>query len=183
MKRLIQLIVALIFTGTYIIAQNVNTTYFLENAPMRHTINPAFQPVSEFYLPLPAIGNLNAYLGNNAFTTKDMNFNNGFGFVLDDNAYKKLPDFVNLGTDIQFNLISFGWAVEDYGYIHINSTERIEAGGIFPKQFFGSAQNSGLELDPFTATVTMFADLAFGYSHRFNDKWTIGAKAKLLLGH
>ena len=27
-------------------AQQVTTLYFLENAPMRHTINPAFQPVS-----------------------------------------------------------------------------------------------------------------------------------------
>lgn len=183
MKRLTQLFIALIISSTNIIAQNVNTTYFLDNAPMRHTINPAFQPVSEFYLPLPAIGNLNAYLGNNAFTTKNINFNDGFGFVLEDDAYKKLPNFVNLGTDVQFNLISFGWAVEDYGYVHINSTERIEAGGFFPKQLFGSKQNTGLELDPITATAAMFADLAIGYSHRFNDKWTIGAKAKLLLGH
>ena len=65
MKRLTQLFIALIISSINIIAQNVNTTYFLDNAPMRHTINPAFQPVSEFYLPLPAIGNLNAYLGNN----------------------------------------------------------------------------------------------------------------------
>ena len=28
-------------------AQQVNTVYFLENAPMRHTFNPAFQPVSQ----------------------------------------------------------------------------------------------------------------------------------------
>ena len=28
-------------------AQQVTTLYFLENAPMRHTINPAFQPVSK----------------------------------------------------------------------------------------------------------------------------------------
>ena len=31
-------------------AQQVTTLYFLENAPMRHTINPAFQPVSNGYL-------------------------------------------------------------------------------------------------------------------------------------
>ena len=28
-------------------AQHVNTMYFLENTPMRHTLNPAFQPVSK----------------------------------------------------------------------------------------------------------------------------------------
>jgi hypothetical protein len=37
-------------------AQQVNTLYFLENAPMRHIINPAFQPVSKVYVTLPAMG-------------------------------------------------------------------------------------------------------------------------------
>ena len=31
-------------------AQQVTTLYFLENAPMRHTINPAFQPVSRGFI-------------------------------------------------------------------------------------------------------------------------------------
>ena len=42
-------------------AQQVNTLYFLENAPMRHTINPAFQPVSKGYVNFstkqPALAN------------------------------------------------------------------------------------------------------------------------------
>ena len=31
-------------------AQQVTTLYFLENAPMRHIVNPAFQPVSNGYI-------------------------------------------------------------------------------------------------------------------------------------
>ena len=31
-------------------AQEVNTLFFLENAPMRHIVNPAFQPVSNGYV-------------------------------------------------------------------------------------------------------------------------------------
>ena len=37
-------------------AQQVTTLYFLENAPMRHTINPAFQPVSNGYINFSPLG-------------------------------------------------------------------------------------------------------------------------------
>ena len=37
-------------------AQQVNTVYFLENAPMRHTFNPAFQPVSNGFINFTPLG-------------------------------------------------------------------------------------------------------------------------------
>jgi hypothetical protein len=46
-KTLRSILFAILLIGASSInAQQVNTLYFLENAPMRHTINPAFQPVS-----------------------------------------------------------------------------------------------------------------------------------------
>jgi hypothetical protein len=46
-KILYSILIAILLTGvSSASAQQVNTLYFLENAPMRHTINPAFQPVS-----------------------------------------------------------------------------------------------------------------------------------------
>ena len=39
------LIAVLLMSTSIVSAQQVNTLYFLENAPMRHIINPAFQPV------------------------------------------------------------------------------------------------------------------------------------------
>ena len=49
MKRMKQYILAaLVATMTLSAsAQQVTTMYFLENAPMRHVINPALQPVSK----------------------------------------------------------------------------------------------------------------------------------------
>ena len=40
-------------------AQQVTTLYFLENTPMRHTINPAFQPVSNGYINFSPLGWMN----------------------------------------------------------------------------------------------------------------------------
>ena len=42
-KRMILVALSALFT-LGVSAQQVTTVYFLENAPMRHTINPAFQP-------------------------------------------------------------------------------------------------------------------------------------------
>ena len=50
-KKIRILFVALLAVwGLNLRAQQISTLYFLENAPMRHYINPAFQPVGRFYL-------------------------------------------------------------------------------------------------------------------------------------
>ena len=47
MKKIQSILVALVaLVALSANAQQVTTLYFLENAPMRHTINPALQPVS-----------------------------------------------------------------------------------------------------------------------------------------
>ena len=53
-------------------AQQVNTLYFLENAPMRHTINPAFQPVSKGYVNFSPLGWSVFSVGNNSLTLNDL---------------------------------------------------------------------------------------------------------------
>ena len=45
-------------------AQQVNTLYFLENAPMRHIYNPAFQPVSNGYVNFTPLGWSSFNIGN-----------------------------------------------------------------------------------------------------------------------
>ena len=64
----------LLATTSIASAQQVNTLYFLENAPMRHTINPAFQPASIFYLEFPVIGYTSLWAGTNSWTISDFLF-------------------------------------------------------------------------------------------------------------
>ena len=53
-------------------AQQVTTLYFLENAPMRHTINPAFQPVSNGFINFSPLGWTSLGVGNNSLTMSDI---------------------------------------------------------------------------------------------------------------
>ena len=55
-------------------AQQVTTLYFLENAPMRHTINPAFQPVSQGFINFTPLGWSQFGIGDNSLTMSDIFF-------------------------------------------------------------------------------------------------------------
>ena len=74
MKTLLRYIFALIVLQSAIIAnaQQINTLYFLENAPMRHTINPAFQPISKGFVNISPLGWMSIGAGNTSLTMSDL---------------------------------------------------------------------------------------------------------------
>ena len=117
MKRLsIYAIIVLIGIGSTLArAQQVNTLYFLENAPMRHIINPAFQPVSNVYITLPAIGYTSLWAGNNAFTMKDFIFTDANGNTItpfhpnaNPNWLQRKPKNTLVDVDAYINLFGLG---------------------------------------------------------------------------
>ena len=195
MKRYLQLFV--LFTALAIssssYSQQVNTLYFLENAPMRHLINPAFQPVSNFYLNFPAIGYTSFWVGNNALTVSDLVFKNANGQDItalhpsvEGELWKKMPNMMNINADVHIDLFSFGWRIRENGFAHFNISERINAGIGLPKSMFSNLLGQDLntiDLSSFNTSASMYADIAMGYSHRINDQWTVGGKLKVLLGH
>ena len=80
MKRRFCYIVLVLTCAFNIHAQdNINTLYFMENAPFRHTINPAFQPVSKIYIALPVIGQTSLSISNNGLSMQDIIFTNSDG--------------------------------------------------------------------------------------------------------
>ena len=176
-------------------AQEVNTLYFLHNAPMRHTINPAFQPHSKVYVLLPALGYTTLGVGNNALTMKDLIFQDPTTgktiTALHPNAegqlWNKLPDILNINANMQLNLLSFGARVaKEKGYFHLNISERIGMGIGLPKNTFGPLLGQSLNninLNALNISASMYTEVALGYSHAINDKWTVGGKLKLVLGH
>lgn len=175
-------------------SQGVNTLYFLENAPMRHTINPAFQPVSNLYISLPIIGYTNINIGNNALTLKDLIFTDSNGNTItalhpdaEGELWNKLPQLIEINTNLNLNLLSFGARVaKDKGYFHINVSEHIDAGLGIPKSTFGPLLGQSLNdlnLNSLNFSAFVYSEIAIGYSHQINAKWAVGGKLKLLLGH
>jgi len=181
-------------------AQQVNTLYFLENAPMRHTINPAFQPVSQGYVNFTPLGWTVMSLGNNSLTLSDI-------FTVDPNTGKTITPLhpnadkqaflktchklITLNGDLTIGLLNIGVRIKKKGYLTIGINERIELGTSIPKALPDFLLNGGMRnldgvsnfnLNKFSLNATAYTEISGGYSHQINDQWTVGGKVKVLLG-
>ena len=181
-----------LFMGSIVAsAQQVNTLYFLENAPMRHSINPAFQPVQEFYMAFPIIGYTSFWAGNYDLTLSDWIYKDPSGKTITalhpdgKEHWTTLPNMLTLNEDATINLFSLGWQVRERGFFHINASERITSSLAIPKSIFNNQLNQHINLNESRnlLSTSMYAEVAFGYSHYINEQWSFGIKAKLLLGH
>ena len=162
--------------ASLISAQQVSTLYFLENAPMRHTINPAFQPVSNFYLTLPLLGYSNVWLGTNGWTMADFVFKGPNGNTITpfhpdamDWGKKNTKQFA-LDVDINANILGFGFRVKD-GYFHFNVSEHLYVGTSVSSSIF-LLNKINTEVDntySLSATASAYTEIAAGYSHRINE--------------
>ena len=203
MKKNIRILlgVALLASTLTTQAQQVTTLYFLENAPMRHLVNPAFQSVSNGYLNLPVISYTSLWVGNNSLTMSDLIYRdpltgntitalhpNGDKQALL-NAFRKAT---LVDGDISTELFGFGFRVKENGYFHFNIMERVDAGVSLPYGLFDFALGGGMKdlnggvntinLSQLGITANVYTEVGFGYAHRINEQWTVGGKAKFLLG-
>ena len=181
-------------------AQQVTTLYFLENAPMRHTINPAFQPVSNGYLNFTPLGWMSAGAGNNALTMSDLIFvdpaTGKTMTILHPDAVaqraafqQRIPAMTLLGGDITLGLLNFGFRVQDFGYVTVGVNERLELGNTIPQNMIRFLSNGTVDLTNTALNLNglglggqAYTEIALGYSHRINEQWTVGGKLKILLG-
>ena len=193
MKKIFRVLAIGILLATTSIAsaQQVNTLYFLENAPMRHIINPAFQPVSRFYLTLPAIGYTSLWAGTNGWTMQDFLFKGPDGQTITplhpdapDSWLDKKPENFFFDTDVYLNLLGFGFAIKDFGYFHLNVSEHLMVDAGLSSSLFQINNLSSGCVGPYSVGLNALAytDFAVGYSHKINSQWTVGGKLKVLVG-
>ena len=176
----------------------VATTNLLYNAPYRHFINPAFEPITEGYLYLPAISHISLYAGNNSLSLSDLVIdNNGTSmWTLNPNSGVNLLDaFRNntlINADLNIALLGFGWRTSHGGYLHFNLNERIDAGATLPKGLFQFLLGGGMsnlegennfDLSSLGVQAQLYTELAAGYSRTSGEIWTWGFKVKALAGH
>lgn len=203
MKRNIQhiLTIALLMTAAAVSAQQVTTLYFLENAPMRHIVNPAFQPVSNGYINFSPLGYNSFWLGNNSLTLRDLIYidpqtgqtitalhpNGDTQALL--RSFRKVS---LLDADLSTDILSFGFRYKDNGYFHFSAMLRGGGGLATPKGFYDFVLGGGMHdleggtnhiaLSPLGLDANIYTELGAGYSHKINDQWTVGGKFKFLLG-
>jgi len=189
------LIICLLLRGFLANSQQVNTMYFMENVPVRNYLNPAFQPLSDFYFGLPILGYSQFSIGNNSVTLKDIIYkqNNQTIFFFDPAGNKQL--FYNLlkpttifQTNTNVNLLDFGFRSGN-SYWTFSLTQKLDGNIGIPKDFlklplFGTPElyNNAFNFDNLSADLSVYTEVALGYSLKSNEKFSIGGKIKFLYG-
>jgi len=185
----------LIFSTITVFAQQVNTIYFMENVPIRHYLNPAFQPLSNFYFGFPVLGYTQFGVGNNSLTLKDFVYNKDGKTILflnpegnKDRFFNALHSKTSFRTDLQVNLLNFGFRTGT-SYWSFSLSEKVDGELALPKELlklllYGTPaiENNVFDLRNLNVDMTAYTEAAFGYSKVIDDRWTAGGKLKLLFG-
>ena len=134
MKSIVLLIFLLMLSNVslFLNAQQVNTLYYMQDVPVRHFLNPAFQPTTDYYISLPVIGFTQFSVGNNSLAFKDIIYNvKGKTISFLDSIgdiplfYSKLKHNTIIQADFQTNILSFGFRKES-AYWTFSLSEKIE---------------------------------------------------------
>jgi len=201
MKQIIRslAIVLALLTGSMTLhAQEVNTLYFLENAPQRSMFNPALMPVSTGYLYFTPLGYTSiGLLTDNNIALSDLVYTRNGQTITALNKgeteafLKKLRNSNLLNADVTTTLFAFGAATKKGGYFHAGAFLHVNGGVSVPKGLAEAMiQPDGLTLDltkPFaikglTLGAEVYTEIMGGYTRPLNEHWTIGGKLKFLLG-
>lgn len=190
MKKRIQIIALVMICGT-LSAQQDLTLYDLRSVPQSNQLNVSRTPYNSGYLILPVSS---AYFSFNSsdFAISDVLKKRDDDSLSIDLAglLSKLKDVNSFNIDFRLPVLGFGFrAGANYFTINIESKSTFRAS--YPKnmiQFFvdGNAKEANLDkrisLDGFGLNAMSYNETSFGFARDFNEKLTVGVRAKFLQG-
>lgn len=171
-------------------AQTLQSGYFTDNFLYRYTSNPAFGNEKNF-VAMPALGNMNiGTSGNigvkhfiynvNGKTTTFLNPG-----VTADEVLSGLKDKMRLGTDINEQILAFGFKSWG-GYNTVTVGTRANVGMYFPKDLIVMAkqgiENSSYNIGNMGFMGQAWGQIALNHSHQILPELRVGATLKVLMG-
>lgn len=198
MKKYIRIVlVALLATITLnsVKAQTPHSAYFLEGMPTAHKLNPAL--ACEYgYVSFPLLGNVNVGVSSNIgvgtflYPTESGELLNFLDPKVDAKEFLgSLSSQNKMVTNIDLDVLSFGFHKWN-GYNTFNVALHSRSGFQMPKEifeFFKVGRQSVTEptvykIRDINANAISYGEIALGHSHKINEKWSVGAKVKGLIG-
>ena len=190
----------MILTGTLMFcsvfsttAQQVKTSYFMKSSNVRTHLNPAFQP-ERGYVSIPVLGGIQADFSTNGVVLDNFIYPvNGKTVTFMDNAVDTEAFLKNLKENNQLNMnayttiLSAGW-YKGQGFWTVDLSLKGQANASVPKSMFefmkrgNSESGSVYNISDIQLRSDAYMEAALGYSRPINEKLTLGAKAKVLLG-
>lgn len=201
MKKIFStLLLAATVTASPSMAQELRSSYFMQTSDTRHEMNPAL--LDHAYLTMPLVlGYVNVgttgNFGLSTFLYKMEPSWQGYGVdgrnlttfmhpAVDAKDFLGgLKENNRFGVNLKWQLFGMGFK----GFGGMNSIElnlRSNTSLALPKSLFSFMKEAGSATDYDISDLGVrsenYMELGLGHSHRINDKLTIGAKLKFLLG-
>lgn len=173
-------------------AQAPRNSYFLENVPLRHSLNPALTP-NTAYIALPAIGGT-AIGANGNVGVDNFLFTRGGETVTGLNRQVSANDFLSplktrnyIEVNAAVNLLGIGFNAFG-GFNTIGVTLRSTASADIPRTLFEFAKignadgKADYDISKLRIHSSNYIEIALGHSHTIGERLRIGAKIKYLAG-
>ena len=203
MKKNISLLVVKIiisiyfFTSSYNLnAQEYNTIYWMQGIPQSAFSNPAHQLDAGIYIGTPGASSIYAGFGNSGFKFSDMlrKDNSGQMYWDEDNMLSKLSTKNLMYSDVQVEILTFGFRLHDDNYIHFNYSQKMGMQAGYPKDLFllglkgnnyflENTENGEANFDALRLNLMQYSEYGIGYSRKLNEQFDVGARVKFLFGH
>lgn len=201
MKRLSLLIFFLATSLLASFAQEASVLYFTKHSPVRHNLNPAFMPEGyKVYVGIPGLSNIDASAGNNSYVLSDFcKVKDGEVYsVFDADPIKGIGDVlseakntVKTNASTSVNILNFGFKIKETHFINFGMSFKSDVSASVPspwiKYMFDTKDltklSGSFDLSRTTTDVNLYSEFAFGFAEKLDDRLTVGAKLKYLLGH
>jgi outer membrane protein OmpA-like peptidoglycan-associated protein len=183
------LLAAAFFVARPAQAQLDQTMYNMPNVPQSIYMNPALIPTYKINIGLPVISSLYYNGVHTGFYAKTLVQNQNDSVVFDiDGTLDRLAKLNTFSQNFQTDLLHVGFRTGD-AYVHMNIGTNVDARFNYPRDLFELAWKGNgpfvgrtADLSGFGPNVSMYHEIGFGYARPLNEKLTIGAKARFLMG-
>ena len=189
-KIIISLITVLTMSAAH--AQMSGLLYNSKHIPQKNIMNPAYFCNSGFYISLPNLNlNLESPISfNDLFMVKPVDGQN-ITYINTDAILASLDARNELNLDLNVGLLGFGFKTK-HGFFTFSSQLRTNVQFGIPKDILhfvaegnidenGQGRNLTL-IDQDLLSAQAYAECGIGYGLNVNEKLTVGARFKLLLG-
>lgn len=172
--------------------QNLRTAYFLDGYTYAYKMNPAFQGERGF-LAIPALGKLSMGVESNLGLSTFVKPSDGrlITFLHPDFSDKEFLDGMRHGnmllSNVDIPVLALGFRTGK-AYHTLDLSVRADAGANLTKDLFhfikvGSADGTDAwDISDLGVRAEARMELAYGFSRRFGEKVTAGARVKALMG-
>ena len=194
MKKIFSILAVVVAAATFAesASAQLRSSYFMNGSTQRYEMNAALSP-ERGYLALPVVGALQTSLETNYLSAENFFFPNGNGngvvtymhkSVSAEQFLEKLPDVNSMSLGLNTQILGMGNYFKG-GFWSVGLRLRSETNIDIPKDYFvltkslsrGTYDISGMGIES-----NNFLEAALGYTFPVQDAFTLGFRAKVLLG-